>query len=549
MSVFSGPATPTAEKLRGGYYTPDRVAQFLAEWVAEAGPLLLEPSCGDGAILAHLAERRVDGGVVGIELNEVEARRASRRVSSARVVLGDLFSWFDGSQHGVWDGVAGNPPFIRFQHWTEEYRTRAFDLMKSAGFRPSRLTNAWVPFTVTSALALRPGGRLGLVLPAELLQVTYAAELRAFLVDTFEELTAVTFRTLLFEGVLQEVVLLLGVRGDGPAAIRIVEVDDAASLPSPASSVTRVPHAPALLHDREKWTRYLLPPTEIEALRVARDKFGLRPLSDLAEVDVGVVTGRNAFFVLTPGQSERLGLQNSCVPLVSKSAHVRGTALSVADLRRLEDEDARCLLLAVSAGTSLEDNPALLSYVEDGEAGGVHLGYKCSIRRKWWVVPSVWTPDAFLLRQIYDHPRIIANLAGATSTDTIHRVRTRAGTDPRSLAAASINSATFAFSEVLGRSYGGGVLELEPREAEELPFPPPASLSAADIARVEELVGAGRLLEALDLVDRVLLLEECGMSKELVEHLRALWSRLRDRRLARGKGSRKAAVADATLAA
>jgi len=221
----------------------------------------------------------------------------------------------------------------------------------------------------------------------------------------------------------------------------------------------------------------------------------------------------------------------------------------VADLRRLEDEDARCLLLAVSAGTSLEDNPALLSYVEDGEAGGVHLGYKCSIRRKWWVVPSVWTPDAFLLRQIYDHPRIIANLAGATSTDTIHRVRTRAGTDPRSLAAASINSATFAFSEVLGRSYGGGVLELEPREAEELPFPPPASLSAADIARVEELVGAGRLLEALDLVDRVLLLEECGMSKELVEHLRALWSRLRDRRLARGKGSRKAAVADATLAA
>jgi adenine-specific DNA methylase len=382
-----------------------------------------------------------------------------------------------------------------------------------------------------------------------LLQVTYAAELRAFLVDTFEELTAVTFRTLLFEGVLQEVVLLLGVRGDGPAAIRIVEVDDAASLPSPASSVTRVPHAPALLHDREKWTRYLLPPTEIEALRVARDKFGLRPLSDLAEVDVGVVTGRNAFFVLTPGQSERLGLQNSCVPLVSKSAHVRGTALSVADLRRLEDEDARCLLLAVSAGTSLEDNPALLSYVEDGEAGGVHLGYKCSIRRKWWVVPSVWTPDAFLLRQIYDHPRIIANLAGATSTDTIHRVRTRAGTDPRSLAAASINSATFAFSEVLGRSYGGGVLELEPREAEELPFPPPASLSAADIARVEELVGAGRLLEALDLVDRVLLLEECGMSKELVEHLRALWSRLRDRRLARGKGSRKAAVADATLAA
>ena len=45
--------------------------------------------------------------------------------------------------------------------------------------------------------------------------------------------------------------------------------------------------------------------------------------------------------------------------------------------------------------------------------------------------------------------------------------------DPRVLAAASINSVTFAFSEVMGRSYGGGVLELEPREAEPLPFPSP----------------------------------------------------------------------------
>jgi adenine-specific DNA methylase len=410
-------------------------------------------------------------------------------------------------------------------------------MMKSAGLRPNRLTNAWVPFTVASALALRPGGRIGLVVPAELLQVTYAAELRGFLVDIFEELTAVAFRTLLFDGVLQEVVLLMGTRGDGPAAISVVEVDDAASLPCPASKATRVPHAPALLHDREKWTRYLLPPAEIEALRLASNASGLRRLGDFAEVDVGVVTGRNSFFVLQPGQADQLGLRDQCVALVSKSAHVRGTALTETDFRRLEAEDARCLLLAVSETAALDDNPALRSYVAVGEAGEVNLGYKCSIRRKWWVVPSVWTPDAFLLRQIYDHPRIIANLAGATSTDTIHRVRTL-GADPRALAAASINSATFAFAEVLGRSYGGGVLELEPREAEELPFPEPGVMSEAEITRVEELVGAGELLAALELVDQALLIDR-GMPVELVVRLRGLWHRLRDRRLARGKGSRR----------
>jgi adenine-specific DNA methylase len=443
VATFAGPAVPTAEKLRGGYYTPEPVARFLAEWVAPSGPRLLEPSCGDGAILRQLAARRPDGAVVGIELNEVEAGHAQTDVPSASVVVQDLFTWFNAHEYGRWDGVAGNPPFIRFQHWKEETREQAFDLMRSTGLRPTRLTNAWVPFTVAATLAVREGGRVGLVLPAELLQVTYAAELRAFLVDTYSELTAVAFRRLLFEDVLQEVVLLLGIRGQGPAAIRVVEADDAASLPSPPSRITSVGHAPALLHDREKWTRYFLPPEEIEALRTVRDLRGLGRLCDFAEVDVGIVTGRNAFFVLTPSQADELEIRQRCIPLVSKSAHVRGICLSPEHLVHLEEEDARCLLLAVPEDLELTADDLLRRYVEDGENSGIHLGYKCSIRRKWWVVPSVWTPDAFMLRQIYDHPRIIANGAGATSTDTIHRVRILNGLPPARLATGSVNSVTF----------------------------------------------------------------------------------------------------------
>ena len=55
--------------------------------------------------------------------------------------------------------------------------------MRSLGLRPTRLTNAWVPFVVAAAMLVRDGGRVGLVLPAELLQVTYAAPLRDFLLS------------------------------------------------------------------------------------------------------------------------------------------------------------------------------------------------------------------------------------------------------------------------------------------------------------------------------------------------------------------------------
>jgi adenine-specific DNA methylase len=534
MPSFPVAAAPSADKLRGGYYTPEPVARFLAEWVAAAGDKILEPSCGDGSILRFLP---ASPEVVGVELMREEAAKARAAAPAATVKDGDFFEWLSAFELDRWDAVAGNPPFIRFQSWTEPTRSAAFDVMRGVGMRPTKLTNAWVPFVVAGALAVRPGGRLGMVIPAELLQVTYAAELRAFLVDEFSELTAVTFKRLLFPGVLQEVVLLLGVRGPGPAQVRVVEVEDAASLPT-AEELAALPHAPALRHETEKWTKYLLPPDEIAALRSARHDFpSIKRLGLLADVDVGVVTGRNHFFVMRPSGAAERRLDGLVSPLVSKSAHVRGVRFGDEDLAVLREADAPCHLLAVDAATALEEHSALRDYVAEGEAAEVHLGYKCSIRKQWWVVPSVWRPDAFLLRQIHDHPRIIANDTGATSTDTIHRVRMLNGTAPAVLAAASINSLTFAFSEVVGRSYGGGVLELEPREAEALPFPDPHGLTAEDVSAVDAILRRGELLAALDYVDRRLLVDGAGMEQALVDRLRGAWMRLRDRRLARGRKS------------
>jgi adenine-specific DNA methylase len=527
MATFPVAGAPTAEKLRGGYYTPRPIADFLAEWVAAVGPRLLEPSCGDGSILSALP---VDADLTAVELEPTEAAKAAAAVPDACVVAADFFEWFGPAKWDTWDGVAGNPPFIRFGNWTEPTRGLAFDVMRAVGMRPTKLTNAWVPFVVASALALRRGGRLALVVPAELLQVNYAAELRAFLVDEFSELTAVTFKRLVFDGVLQEVVLLLGTRGQGPAAIKVVEVEDSNGLPSP-EALTHLPHAPALRHETEKWTKYFLDPKGIEALRTVREG-EMGRLGDLAEVDVGVVTGRNRFFVLRPSGADERGIAHHVSPLVSKSAHLRGVRFADADLDDLRETDALCGLLALTEDAQ-PDKP-LREYIAAGEDEGVHEGYKCSIRKTWWVVPSVWTPDAFMLRQIYDHPRVIANLTDATATDTIHRVRMINGLPPLKLATASINSVTFAFSEVLGRSYGGGVLELEPREAEELPFPDPDGLTMRDVKAVDRRLRAGDLIGALDYVDSKLL---DGMEPQLIQELRAVWTTLRDRRAKRASSS------------
>jgi adenine-specific DNA methylase len=104
-------------------------------------------------------------------------------------------------------------------------------------------------------------------------------------------------------------------------------------------------------------------------------------------------------------------------------------------------------------------------------------------------------------------------------------------------AARSAGALTFAFSEVVGRSYGGGMLELQPREAEALPFPHPHGLTVEDVAAVDAILRRGELLAALDYVDRRLLVDGAGMDQALVDRLRGAWMRLRDRRLARGRKS------------
>ncbi|WP_421841658.1 Eco57I restriction-modification methylase domain-containing protein [Mycobacterium sp.] len=524
--TFAGKTAASPDKIRGGYYTPVPVARFLAGWVRSAGEKILEPSCGDGRILRELAA--IGTHAHGVELVTQEAAKSRE---FAPVDAESLFDWLSKTQTASWDGVAGNPPYIRFGNWASDQRAPALDLMRQQGLRPTKLTNAWVPFVVAATTLVRDGGRVGLVLPAELLQVTYAAQLRGYLISRFQEITLVTFERLVFDGVLQNVVLFCGVVGAGPARIRTVHLNSADDLPGAELDVES---APALLHDKEKWTKYFLDPAQIHLLRTLRESHTMTRLGQLAAVDVGIVTGRNSFFTFTDAQARELGLTAHCVPLVSRSAQLGGVVYDM-DCRASDvaTEHRTWLLNAPHTPT----DPSLLAHINAGESAGVHQGYKCSLRKPWWSTPSPWIPDLFMLRQIHRAPRLTVNAAAATSTDTVHRVKIAPNRntqiDPIALATVFHNSATFAFAEVMGRSYGGGLLELEPAEAEQLPIPPPACARASLAQEVDLLLKANKIDKALDVVDRHVLIDGLGLSPNVVAHCRSAWTTLRDRRTRR----------------
>ena len=81
--------------------------------------------------------------------------------------------------------------------------------MSELGFKTNRLTNIWVPFVALSSYLLKTDGRLAMVVPAELFQVSYAGQIRKFLSEYFSKINIITFSKLVFSGIQQEVVLLL----------------------------------------------------------------------------------------------------------------------------------------------------------------------------------------------------------------------------------------------------------------------------------------------------------------------------------------------------
>lgn len=77
------------------------------------------------------SDQSIKRNVTGVELDKVEASKASQY--RPNVVQSDFFTYYqkciDGEKE--FDVIVGNPPFIRYQNFEEEYRKVAIELMKN----------------------------------------------------------------------------------------------------------------------------------------------------------------------------------------------------------------------------------------------------------------------------------------------------------------------------------------------------------------------------------------------------------------------------------
>ena len=531
------------------FYTPPEVAQILMDWaITDASTTVLDPSFGGCAFLYAALEtlRRMGNPAPGRQIYGVDidsdAQLHLKRLLLAgampeQFVIEDFFNiapgYFGDSLFGA---VVGNPPYIRYHDIPDEAQERAVVRLKSFNIQISGRASYWAFFLLYSMQFLRRGGRLAMVLPGAFLHTDYSTQVRELLIQYFEQVTIYLLQERIFDDTDEESVLVCaaGAR-ESHRTLRIGAVTRAEDLEQAFEDMKSSTRPLDSAQGDGGWLRALIEPEALALYDQLVESPNVIRMGEWIKTRIGVVTGNNEFFILSPAEQEQRSIPDDyLVPIIRRSVHLTGLWVRDQDLQFLAENGSKFLLLAPNQVESKLPK-SLREYIQYGQEIGISKARKCRERQPWYVVPHTFVPPAFMPCMSAAWPRLVVNQSRYTCTNNILRLlwkQERPAEDWLRLALGTLSTLSQLSAELVGRSYGGGVLKLEPKELARLAVPlVPVETSDELALKVDSLLRQNRLSEATDAVDSALLASDIGLTITELERLRAArnWLFLRRR--------------------
>lgn len=535
---------PARRKALGAFYTDESVVAFLVGWgLREGFRSVIDPSCGDGRFL-EAAGRAGRLCLVGCDISSEALATTRERLSSRRLgaeLLEADFFTVEPTEVPPVDLVIGNPPFIRYQRFDDRSRRAALASALRLGVRLTRLTSTWAPFLLHATRFLNEGGRMAMVVPAEITQTHYGLQTLGALLQRFAAVHLLTFEENFFDDAQVGTFLLLAEGFGGSCdAVRLIPLRSIQELREPERLLEH--GDPVWVRAEEgrlsRFAEAFLSERERRAWQRACQHADVRAVAALATVTNGYVTGDNEFFHRTAAAAEQAGYPPTWLfPTARSSRSLLGLRFTRSDIAAHETEGAAHHLVVPQEDLFTDPGP-LEKFIAEGRSRGTEGRFKCRRRTPWWNVPGLQEADVLVGYMAGSTPRAAVNEARAFYTNSLHGLRVHPRVPPELLTLAFYSSLTLLSLEIEGRSYGGGILKVEPRELERVLVPWPA-FGGTELAGLAEAVDAllreGCYDDASKIVDGALLCRGLGISRQTVNQLRAARLRLRDRRLERGR--------------
>jgi len=470
------------KKKLGSYYTPTRLADFVANYCLskinnQDTISILEPSVGDGAFIVAISKSQglerfetINNTVVekeNVELQKVVNLEINPKINLIPNNL-DYLDFHFNSQNR-YSLIIGNPPYVKKNHLTTYQKDLAKRIHTEKDLSDKSINNIWTSFLVSGITKLQDNGILAMILPLELLQVKFTEEIRTLLIKEFQRIEIFTFNELQFQECKgQDTVLLIGYKvheNQGTFYTNINSLEDLENDNYVFYENT------ALCNSERKWTHHFITPEEYEFLETLKNR--LKNVTHYIDNKAGIVTAANNFFIVNNELVEKYNFQKFVKPIVQKGFFVNGSVtFNEEDFNKLVEENKPTYLLDFNSLADNEITAEMRHYFNIGMQLELPLRFKCKQRERWYKVPNIASiPEAFFFKRAHEYPKLLRNDAEALVTDSAYKIKIKEGFEINDFIFSFYNSLTLAFAELEGRYYGGGVLELTPNELRVLPIP------------------------------------------------------------------------------
>jgi adenine-specific DNA-methyltransferase len=465
---------------KGQFWTPDWVAEAMVGYVIVGGfTQIFDPAVGAGAFFraAKTVGRRIGRNLdlLGTEVFADALSQAREHGLSAEDLANVLITDFIlNPPEGPFTGIVANPPYIRHHRLPADIKAYLKVLAKRVVGQPlDGRAGLHVFFLIRALERLAPRGRLAFIMPADTAEGVFAPTLWRWVTRHFRLDAVVTFdwEASPFPGVDTNPLVFM--------------VTKASPQPTFLWAQCRERGAAFL-----NWTLGGLGQKAAGlTVKVRELKEGLstglsRPpssrstdgqvLLDFAKVVRGIATGANDYFFLTKKRAAELRIPPEfLVPAVGRTRDVPCDTMMPVHLTELENAGRPTLLFTPDARPIKSFPAPVREYLKHGEELKLPSRTLIASRHPWYKMETRPVPPylfAYLGRR---HARFIRNVAGVVPlTGFLCVYPRRVEPDYIERLWSVLNHAdTIANIPLVGKSYGGGAIKVEPRALERLPLP------------------------------------------------------------------------------